>query len=333
MNGICGEDAINLFLQRYGNQLEFDNRNTNTLKISIPLGNGQEQTFLLDKLYQPEIGGEEKVGIAFTLSQLPNYGMNTSIARIDPDSDLGFYIKSQVMPDFNLNIGNTFAVYDLASLIPHDPEHHGVNFDWVESLTDVVVPNDFQSTGLSVLFDYVEALAGSLDVEKGLLIGERGRLYAPALSDKYRLGIPTSCSRPQGQKMLRDIVDISSKSGYAAESGDIENADELDEKSHMVKRSFMEGLKGIRTAVMDDLDATRNTMLSFINAVKEYGGIPVPITVVGLEYVYTDPELIKKGLIANIEEPIHSIFIEHAKKESPVLTQEMKQAWDMYRGN
>lgn len=315
MKQLHGQKAIDSFLQQYKDQVQLDDRGTKALKLNFSLGD-ETLCVLLERVYNPEVGGDEKTGMAFTLSQLPLYAMDASIATVLPGSDLAFYLQSQITPNFQESV----PVYDIASLIPHDDGHHDVNFVWVESLTDIVIPSTSRATALSVLFDYMEALAGSLNIDAGLTIGERARLYESVVSDKYRLGLPSSCSRPVSQKMLKDVETILGSSAYGLESG----KGYLVEKNHQVKRTFMESLRGKRVAIIDDLNATNNTLKPFVATVEQHGGIPVPIVVDRLDY------LAGFGVsVVPLGYKVHSIF-EEKTMGVPTITQEMKQAWNTY---
>jgi len=318
--------TIDLFVEHFETDIEHIGEG-DEYPMQLLLSPDSQVSITVDKVYLPKVGGDKKTGFVFgssCKSSHPNYSQKRVL--IKPESDLDFLIKSQALPILKAHDLSypEVPVYDSRTLITYDKGHHGVNFAWVETMAGIMVPNEYNLTAGKVLFDQVEFMSRWLDIDMALAMGERGRLFAGVYMD--RIGVPLTCSRPVGQKMLKDVDVFSGISGYAAESGEISDTVELEKKGHMISRLFLEDVAGKRVLALDDLDATRHTLYCPLTAIGAHGGTPVILTIIGLEYVYTNPKLLEKGLIADIDVPVYNIFVEHEPLK-PVFTPEIKQAY------
>ncbi|NTV23595.1 MAG: hypothetical protein HGA85_04435 [Nanoarchaeota archaeon] len=235
-------------------------------------------------------------GFGFIFERQDSPGKHTHNWKIPKKTNLDILVETQVAQDFEvlqpLPPGITSAAYDLPSLITHDPDFHKVNFTWIEAIFNVAIESRLGYTAGARLMDNLHMLYQDEEIQRILFIGERARGYS-AIADTSRLNVPWTCSRPEEQKMMKDVIVIDTFSEY--------NPDVP--KRHQIMRAFMDRCQGKRTLVVDDLGATLNTMGPFLDVVKQYGGIPQGCTLIDLGYI---PDAAR----VHLDFPRKSIFTE-----------------------
>ncbi len=258
---------------------------------------GKPQGLEIESVHKLSIGEDNPEGIGFVVSKLEGQGSNiaayTSFQEtfwIPQDSNLGCTLATQGAEDSRvLKIEETSAIYDLPSLISHNPGRYDVNFTWFENIFTFLIPSDRGLPAGNRLIDLMaEFYRGKVD--RVLMIGERGRGYA-ALPHEFH--VPWTCSRPEGTKFPAGWIEVMTKSEYNSEG-----------KNHYIDNRFLKESEGKRVLVLDDLRATNQTADAFVKVVKTHGGIPLLGTM--LDLAYLPPEI----RVDFKDTPVYSPFIE-----------------------
>jgi hypothetical protein len=254
--------------------------------LNIPLIDlGNSRLLEIKNVHTMSVGENNPSGIGFVVSQfqgqgsyLPDDGALKSVFWIPPESNLACTLATQGTGDTRLlQLGETSAIYDLPTFIPHKRQViHGneVNFTWAEKIFGIKIPSSRGYTAGNRLINLFDRIIQRNHYDCMLMVGERGRAYA-TFADMRQM--PWACTRPEGTNFPNWWIPFETQSEYVKEN--------QKPKIHFVDSFFLEEYRGSNVLLFDDLMASRKTILSLIRLVQRYDMKPGVATVLDLGYV------------------------------------------------